>query len=383
MGWVYGIAVAVSLLAFAWGAARLVLDRPAYRGAPSDHFDGARFRNPGDIDAEVNKGFGALLRWQASRAPDDWPEAIPVTPAKPPARVDGDAMRVTMVGHATVLVQTQGLNILTDPLWSERASPFGFVGPKRVRAPGIRFEDLPRIDLVLVSHNHYDHLDLPTLKRLWARDRPLIVTPLGNGALLARHGIDAVSADWGEAVPVRSAVRGPDGGEAAPSGVRVIVERVQHWSSRWGVDRNRMLWGGFTVELPGGNLYFAGDCGYDQSAFRTAASRGPIRLALLPVAAYEPRWFMAPQHMNPADAVKALRDLNAARAVGLHWGTFRLTDEGVDAPRRDLAAALAAAGVPAERFVALAPGEWLEPPDRNRSEATLRPDSAEAGPAGR
>ena len=144
--------------------------------------------------------------------------------------------------------------------------------------------------------------------------------------------------------------------------MRVVVERVQHWSSRWGVDRNRALWGGFTVELPGGNLYFAGDCGYDQSAFRAAAARGPIRLALLPVGAYEPRWFMAPQHMNPADAVKAFRDLGAAGAVGLHWGTFRLTDEGVDAPRRDLAAALGEAGVPAERFVALAPGEVLEAP---------------------
>ncbi|WP_207791610.1 MBL fold metallo-hydrolase [Sandaracinobacteroides saxicola] len=353
-------------------AVRVSLDKPAYVGPVSDHFDGERFFLPGAPNVG-DKGVGELLRWRIGRTPAVWPASVPVTPVVPAARVDGEAMVVTMVGHASVLVQTQGLNILTDPLWSARASPVAWAGPQRVRAPGVRFEDLPRIDLVLVSHGHYDHLDLPTLKRLWARDRPLIVTPLGNGTLLAAHGVTALARDWGERVVVRD-------------GIEVIVEPVQHWSSRWGVDRNRALWGGFTVVLPGGNLYFAGDCGYNAALFRAAARHGPVRLALLPVGAYEPRWFMAEQHMNPAEAVAAMADLGAATAVGIHWGTFQLTDEAIDAPRADLAAALADGAIAAERFPALAAGDVMTiaalPTGSERPAGQLLPRAAapQAGP---
>lgn len=265
---------------------------------------------------------------------------------RPPSHVAGEAMRVTMIGHATLLVQTQGLNILTDPIWSERASPFASVGLRRVRAPGVRFEDLPKIDLVLVSHNHYDHFDRDTLQKLWERDRPVIVTPLGNATLMRERGITAFARDWGGSVGIT-----PE--------VAVTVERVQHWSSRAMADRNRALWGGFTVTLPGGNLYFAGDCGYDRSAFREAAARGPVRLALLPVGAYEPRWFMKYQHADPAEAVAAFRDLGAAHAVGMHWGTFQLTDEAADAPRVALARELRKAEISPARFPALKAGESI------------------------
>jgi L-ascorbate metabolism protein UlaG (beta-lactamase superfamily) len=327
-------------------AARAALDRRVHAGPPSDHFDGERFFNPA---AQPTSGFGAFLRWRLSGERAEWPPALPVAQARHAPRVEGDAMVVTAVGHASVLVQTAGLNILTDPVWSERVSPFASVGPKRVRAPGIAFDDLPRIDLVLVSHNHYDHLDLATLDRLWRRDRPMIVTPLGNDALLARRGIKAVARDWGGSVAVNDAVS-------------VTVERVQHWSSRWGVDRNRALWGGFTVATPGGSIYFAGDCGYSDAFREAAAARGPYRLALIPVGAYEPRWFMKYQHMDPTEAVATFRDLRASHAVGIHWGVWQLTDEPIDAPRAALATALRDAALPPTRFRAMEPGEsWTVP----------------------
>jgi L-ascorbate metabolism protein UlaG (beta-lactamase superfamily) len=342
---------ALAIMALAVLAVILILPRwlddRYYIGPVSDHYDGERFFNPGA--PSTTRGPGAFLRWQLAGNRAEWPAQLPVTPASPAPRVEGDHMIVTAVGHASLLVQTAGLNILTDPVWSERVSPFAFAGPKRVRAPGIAFEDLPKIDVVLVSHNHYDHLDLDTLERLWKRDRPIIVTPLGNAALMARRGIVALARDWGETVGIN-----PD--------VSVTVERVQHWSSRWGSDRNRALWGGFTVATPGGSIFFAGDCGYSD-AFRAAAmARGPYRLALLPIGAYEPRWFMKPQHMNPAEAVQAFKDLGTQQAVGIHWGVWQLTDEAIDAPRQALADALRSAGIAPARFPALKPGEALAVP---------------------
>ena len=247
-------------------------------------------------------------------------------------------MRITWVGHATALVQTQGLNILTDPVWSERASPVQFAGPRRVRAPGVRFEDLPKIDVVLVSHNHYDHLDLATLERLWARDRPLIVTSLGNDTILKGRGIQAIARDWGGRVPVRP-------------GVAVIVDRVHHWGSRFGKDRNRALWSGFTVTLPGGNLFFAGDTGLgDMTWPAQAATHGPVRLALIPIGAFRPRQLMSGNHLGPKEAVDVFRRLGAAYALGIHWGTFQLTTEKIDEPREYLSASLRAARIAPDHF---------------------------------
>jgi L-ascorbate metabolism protein UlaG (beta-lactamase superfamily) len=254
--------------------------------------------------------------------------------------VEGQEMRVTWIGHATVLVQTKGLNILTDPIWSERASPFSFIGPKRVRAPGVRFEDLPKIDLVLISHNHYDHMDLPTLKRLWERDRPKIVTSLGNDTILRREGVEAVALDWNDRAPVGN-------------GASVIVERNHHWGSRWGTDRNRALWSAFTIQLPGGNIFFAGDTGMgDGSWVREAAARRPFRLAIIPIGAYEPRDFMKTNHINPEEALSIFEVLKPAMALGIHWGTFQLTFEGIDEPRQRLAALRTQQGIASNRFVA-------------------------------
>ena len=346
------------------------LDRIYYRGPVSDHFDGERFFDPAGGEATRSRMSGAMLRFLSGRDRAAWPETVPVRPGHavaaltpcpaqaggvvheawarcvPAAAIDPQRMAVTWIGHATALIQTQRLAILTDPIWSDRASPVGFAGPKRVRAPGIRFDDLPKIDVVLVSHNHYDHMDLATLKALWRRDRPLIVTSLGNDAILRRAGIPAVARDWGGAVPVRP-------------GVSVVVERVQHWGSRLGADRNRALWSGFTLRLPGGNVFFAGDTGYDGGGWaRAAAARGPVRLAILPIGAYAPRGLMQAAHMNPAEAVAVYRILRAGSGLGVHWGTFRLTEEPIDAPVQALAAAVR----PGERFRVTAAGvPWAVP----------------------
>jgi L-ascorbate metabolism protein UlaG (beta-lactamase superfamily) len=337
------------------------LDRIYYEGPRSDHFDGERFFNPTPGPASVAHGGPArfMNRFIGSNERARWPDRVPVTPAVPPRRVEGQEMLVTWIGHATVLVQTQGLNILTDPIWSERASPFGSIGPKRVRAPGVRFDDLPRIDLVLVSHNHYDHMDLPTLKRLWQRDRPTIVTSFGNDSILKGAGIDVVALDWNGGYSIA-----PLCPPETPCGeIDIWVERNNHWSSRWGADRNRALWSAFTVRLRGGNIFFAGDTGFGDGSWAAAAARrGPVRLAILPVGAYLPRDVMKANHMDPDEAVRVFETMNPKMALGMHWGTFQLTFESIDDPPRRLAAATRSLGVAPERFVTTEVGRTFRVP---------------------
>ena len=332
------LAVAVS---FAPTAIPPFLDRIYYDGPVSGHYDGARFFNPLAGPERARRRGNIVDRFgNASGERAVWPEHVPVRQTVPPRRVEGERMLVTWIGHATVLVQTAGLNILTDPIWSERASPFSFIGPRRVRAPGVRFEDLPKIDVVLVSHNHYDHMDLPTLRRLWARDRSVIVTSLGNDTILRNAGIEAVARDWGGRVPLGN-------------GTEVIVARNHHWSSRWFTDRNRALWSAFAVRTPSGNIFFAGDTGWgDGSWAREAARLGPYRLAILPIGAYEPREVMASNHVNPEEAMQVFEIMNPVTALGMHWGTFQLTWEPIDEPWQRLAALRRARGLAPARFVA-------------------------------
>jgi L-ascorbate metabolism protein UlaG (beta-lactamase superfamily) len=308
----------------------------------SDHFDGKRFFN----QVYQKRGVTEFLKWQFTRRPAAWPERIGSGPgAPPPRRVGPGELYVTFVGHATVLVQTDGVNVLADPQWSERASPVSWAGPKRVRQPGLRFDDLPPIDAVLVSHNHYDHMDLPTLVRLAGAHRPRVVAPLGNRVRLEGAGIAGVEElDWW------------DGVEIAPR-VRVVLVPTQHFSGRTPFDRNAALWGGFVVQGPAGTVYVAGDTGYGPHFAQIRERFAPIRLAVLPIGAYEPRWFMAYAHLDPEDAVRAHQVLGAQTSLGVHFGTFQLTDEPVDEPVERLHAALKAAGIPQSRFWVLGFGE--------------------------
>ncbi|MDH7972714.1 MBL fold metallo-hydrolase [Sphingomonas sp. AR_OL41] len=315
-----------------------------YQGPPSDHFDGTRFFNPGH--ATTDRGLGQVLRWKLREKAAAWPRSVAVTPSVPEPRIAG--LSVTAVGHATLLIQLAGRNILTDPLWSERASPTQLVGPKRVTAPGIAFDRLPPIDTVLLSHNHYDHLDIATLRRLVAVHRPLIVTPLGNDAIV-RRAVPAAritAGDWGERVEL--------GG-----GAEVHIVPAQHWSARGIGDRRMALWGGFMLRSGGTQVYFAGDTGYGDGAIFRAMHRryGAPELALIPIGAYAPRWFMAAQHVDPDEAVRIMLDIEAKRAIGIHWGTFQLTDEARDAPLIALQESLARRGIDPARFPAAIPGK--------------------------
>ena len=309
-------------------AERSFVAAPHYHGPVSDHFDGKRFHN-------LDPGWqseGSFLKWQMTKDPGEWPKWIDSTPGPPPPRrVDDGRIRVTWVNHATMLVQMDGVNLLTDPIWSERCSPFSFVGPKRHRAPGLRFEELPPIDAVLVSHNHYDHLDAPTLRRLQGAR---IFTPLGNSALMARYDVrGATDLDWWQSTKLTDRVT-------------ITLVPAQHFCARALSDRNATLWGGFVISGPSGHAYFAGDTGWGGHFARVAERFGPMRVAMLPIGAYLPRWFMKSAHISPSEAIDAHAALQAKTSIAMHYGTFHLGDDGYEEPSYDLRAALAARGNP-------------------------------------
>ena len=332
----------------AWGLTRAARGNGYYNGPVSDHFDGTRFFNPGGGGAP--KGALDLLHWTFISRWEPWPERLPspFPPDRPPATATGDTVRITHIGHASFLVQARGLSILIDPVWAERASPFHRIGPKRVNPPGVAFEHLPRIDCVLLTHNHYDHMDVVTIGRLWQRFAPRVVVPLGNDAILraALPGLSAEAVDW-------------DAEMDLGSGVAVHVEPTLHWSARGTLDRSHALWASFVLQAGGHKIYCIGDTGFgDGALFKRVRQRHPgLSLALLPIGAYEPRWFMGNAHMNPREAVEALELCGAAEALGHHWGTFRLSNEAAEQPPTELAAALAARGIAPARFTALRPGE--------------------------
>jgi L-ascorbate metabolism protein UlaG (beta-lactamase superfamily) len=308
----------------------------------SDHYDGQHFFNPGV--PRSSRGLLEVLRWRLRAERAVWPTAIsdPPQPA-PPDAVPPGSVAITFINHASFLIRLPDAVILTDPIFSERCSPVTWAGPKRARPPGIALADLPRPDLVLLSHNHYDHMDLPSLREIQRRHAPRFVTTLGNAAPLRRIGIIATELDWWQDVGV-----GP---------LRITATPVRHFSARTLFDRNRTLWAGFMLHAGPSKVLFAGDSATGPHWRDIRDRLGAPDLALLPVGAYEPRWFMASAHMNPGEAVQAHHDLGAHRSVGMHFGTFQLTDEAIDAPLHALAEAKTAADVPHDHFTTQAFGE--------------------------
>ncbi|MDP1834837.1 MAG: MBL fold metallo-hydrolase [Chlamydiales bacterium] len=294
-----------------------------------------------------------VVRWLATRKPIEWPTSVEVQPQKiPTERVMGHDLRVTFINHSTVLFQTEGLNFLTDPIWSKRCGPFGMVGPKRVCAPGVNLEDLPPIDYVLISHNHYDHLDLPTIKRLQRAHDPIFCIGEGNRRWLARRGVARVEEfGWWQDLRIN-----PD--------VTITFVPAKHYTRRGVFDSNRTLWGGFVVTGEQGAVYFAGDTGFGPHFDEIRTFFGEIRLALLPIGAYSPRWFMGPFHTSPDDAVQAHQNLDASMSIGVHYGTFQLSDEAYDAPVTELKSALKRRRVSPDHFRVLEPGQGLDVPTR-------------------
>ena len=318
----------------------------------SDHYDGTHFFNPEPRDRTSGGGSRGILsflwrRYVRGQMPEGW-AAWPKAVANQtyPLPEAGAGIAATFIGHASFLLRVGGLAVLTDPVFSDRASPVQWAGPKRVRPPGLALEALPKIDLLLLSHNHYDHLDLKALRALRRRFPAMaIVTGLGNRRFLQARGVaGAVELDWWQTA-------------ALPGGVRVTAVPARHFSARTLWDRNKTLWCGLYLEAAGRKIYFAGDSGASRAFTEIGRRLGPPDLALLPIGAYAPRAMMGTVHMNPAEAVRAVQDLGGARALGMHFGTFRLTAEAIDAPPAELRRALAEAGVPAERFTTLDVGE--------------------------
>ena len=311
----------------------------------SDHCDGTRFANL-DPAAPVDRSLVELLRWKLSGQASKWPTWCENTnPYAPVLPLEPGSVAVTAINHATELIQSHGMTVLTDPVFAWRVSPLQWVGPKRARPPGIALHELPPIDVIVISHNHYDHLDLGSLRSLAARGQPLFVVPLGNGSLLRSAGISrVVELDWWQSYGLGQ-------------GKCITLVPAQHWSGRGLFDRRKTLWGGYVIQDAAMQVFFAGDTGF-AGHFESIRQRfGPMDLALLPIGAYAPRWFLHAQHMNPEEAVRAHQILGARKSVGMHFGTFQLTDEDINAPIQALAASLQEHQIPAADFVALRNGQ--------------------------
>lgn len=325
----------------------LFISAPKYRGDVSDHFDGAKFYNPGKGKTQ---GFFDLLKWAFNRERGSWEEQSTGTVASGhlyKTRSDTLPDQVTFINHSTFLLQIGGIHVLTDPIWSRRASPFQWAGPERVKAPGMAFEDLPKIDFVVISHNHYDHLDITTIKRLQSEHDPHFITPLGVSAYLRDNEVEkCTDLDWWDE-------------QQLSEQIKVTAVPAQHFSGRGTFDRDATLWCGYMLSSPKGNVYFAGDTGYGDF-FKTIADRfGNIDFALIPIGAYRPRWFMRPIHLSPEDAVQVHRDISAEKSVAMHFGTFPLADDGLYEPVTDLQKALQDAGIPQQEFVVPWEGEAI------------------------
>lgn len=324
------------------------LSAPRYQGPETDHFKGGKFFNreaverPSPIKALVYFATAKLGPWQ------DWTENTAYPP--PPPRVGKGDLRVTFINHSTALIQMDGYNILTDPIWSERCSPVSFSGPKRKRAPGIKLEDLPPINFILLSHNHYDHFDIPTLKKIVSRHDPQIITGLGNSALLKSEGITRVTEiDWEQQLELNE-------------DLTLYGLPARHFSNRGMFDQDATLWLSFAIQGPAGNIYFAGDSGFG-SHFEAAGKKfGSFRLALIPIGAYLPRWFMQNIHISPEEAVRAHQALNAEISIAIHHGTFRLAAESQYQPIEDLNSALDKVEAPRPEFWVLDFGEGRDIP---------------------
>ncbi|HSI44329.1 MAG TPA: MBL fold metallo-hydrolase [Methylotenera sp.] len=309
----------------------------------SDHFNGKRFFNP---THQKDHTLSELMRFLISYRPKPWPkEVINEKDLNLHQNLSDNEVAITFVNHATLLIQVNGANILTDPVWSERASPLSFAGPKRARQPGIEINDLPKIDFVLVSHNHYDHMDLATLKLLNERFSPTFLVALGDRKKLEKLGAKhVVEMDWWQKFEVSSELE-------------FIFTPTQHFSGRTPFTFSKSLWGAFVIKSKGHQIYFGGDAAYSTQFTETSNRLGQMDLSLIPIGAYEPRWFMKSVHMNPEEAVQAHLDLKSKRSIGIHFGTFQLTEEKIDQPVIDLQIAMTSRGLNNDDFNTLKEGQ--------------------------
>lgn len=339
-----GFIVAITVMALATKVVDIIIKAPGYQGKSAEHFDGKQFRNISKIKA---RSLLDVFKWTLTKDQGEWQKLSrdDTTIGKAPEpSADNGEISITFVNHATFLIQVGEWNILTDPVWSKRASPFQWIGPERMRPPGINFEDLPDIDFVLISHNHYDHLDIHTVKQLSSKHDPLFVVPLGVSRYLENHGVcRTAELNWWEE-------------ENPGHDLHITSVPAQHFSGRGLSDRDKTLWCGYVLETTAGTLYFAGDTGYD-GIFTEIGRRFDIDLSFIPIGAYKPRWFMNPIHVDPEQAIQIHKDVSSNQSIGMHFGTFPLADEGMHEPQADLKKARKKHGVPKSIFYTLGEGD--------------------------
>jgi L-ascorbate metabolism protein UlaG (beta-lactamase superfamily) len=316
---------------------------PHYHGKVSEHFDGEKFIN----QIETHQNRGSFFWWLLTNKKKPWPQESVTIKNTGHKDLPANKMLVTYINHATTLIQTSSITVITDPIWSKRAGPFKYLGPKRIHNPGMELKDLPKIDVVLISHNHYDHLDIPTLKKLNSQFSPVFIVGLGNKAILNKVGIDnVIELDWWEKTSVK--------------GVPIHFVPAVHFSSRGFYDKDRTLWGGFVFPSKKGYVYISGDTGWGPHFQDIANKFQPIALSVLPIGSYEPQWFMKPFHINPEEAVQAHLLLKSKQSLGIHWGTFRVSNEMRFEPIWDLKIAMGYEYITPNSFQALPPGASLE-----------------------
>lgn len=313
------------------------------------HHTGDGFKNTNPKFVEL--GLGSLLKWMNSRwkvehsiDPNDYPAFPVLNNDGGLLRENNSKLSVTWVGHATTLIQMDGVSILTDPIWSDRCSPVSFAGPKRFTPPGIQLENLPNIDVVIISHNHYDHMDLPTLLDLEKKFHPTFIVGLGNRESLLKEGLGfVIELDWWENTKIKE--------------VSIYFTPAQHFTGRGIFDRFETLWGSYVIEGRREKVYFAGDTGYSPHFKEIAEKFGKLDIAILPIGAFEPRWFMAGVHVDPEQAVQAFEDLQAKNFIPMHYMTFVLSDEKLDSPIPLTIQAFQAKRMELSRLIALKIGE--------------------------
>jgi len=322
------------------------LSAPKYKGPESDHFDGSEFFNT--LSTKKTRAERKKVAKEYFETRTQWPENVPVKLRDSLSFAENE-FSVTFIGHATFLIRVDGLNILTDPIFSTMASPVEWHGPDRKREPAIALENLPDIDVILISHNHYDHLDKDSIKKIVAKqgDRPpVILAPLGNNRLFKKWGVSTGrDLDWGDSFTVQDTT--------------IVLLEVRHQSGRGLTDQMKTLWGGYVINSTRGRIYFAGDTSYGPHFRETFLDSGPMRISLLPIGSYEPRWFMESIHVNPEEAVRAHKDLGSELSIGMHFGTFQLSTEGIDEPLDKLAEARTKYNIPDDEFITLEFGETL------------------------
>lgn len=300
------------------------ISAPRYQGAVSEHFNGKHFFNPSGMNA---RNGGDVVKWQTEKREKKVWHKVPnfeYGEKLPPSVSEG--IKVTFIGHATVLLQFGGYNIITDPVWYNRCSPVQWAGPQRVVPAGIRFDDLPKIDLIIQSHNHWDHLDIRTMQKLYKRDVPTVVCPLGVDLFLNKRGIkNTIALDWGQNYQFAS-------------DLEVTCTPAQHFSGRGLRDRNATLWASFMLtHKTEGNIWFGGDTGYNPTTFKKIGEQfGKVRFALIPIGAFKPEWFMGTIHCTPEQAVQIHKDICAEKSLAIHHSTFPLADDAQDEPQKRL-----------------------------------------------